>query len=249
MQFLVFPIYAPLASWGDVAVGEYRPTFGYPTRSAVLGIVASALGITRQDEAEHAELARELGVAVAVYGEGSLLRDYHTAQSASASDLKKRPHRTRADELALPKDELNTILSTRDYRQDAISIVMLYGRSNAPKWTLEALAKAMDHPAFAPYAGRRACPLAVPMAPSLVEADDLVAALAASQVRIEQLREQLVQDDIRLRYLAADDDVAAGLPLSYRTQRKDALLSRRRWQFGDRPENIYLVEPGFEVAP
>jgi CRISPR system Cascade subunit CasD len=248
MRFLVFPIYAPMASWGDVAVGEYRPTHGYPSRSAVLGMLAAALGVTREDEAAHAQLADDLGMAVAVYSEGSLLRDYHTAQSTSASDLKKRPHRTRSDELAVAKEDLHTILSTRDYRQDAFSLVLLYHRSDAPQWTLDELAAAIEHPCFALFAGRKACPLALPLAPVIVEADTLMTALAESRGQAERLLEQLGKAAIHLRYLAADTDVSAGLPLSYQVQRKDALLSRKRWQFGDRPENVYLVQAGSEGA-
>lgn len=248
MRFLVFPIYAPMASWGDVAVGEYRPSYGYPSRSAVLGMVAAALGVTREDEAAHAQLAQELGVAVAVYSEGALLRDYHTAQSVSTSDLKKRPHRTRSDELAVAKDDLHTILSTRDYRQDAVSMVLLYSRRDAPQWTLEAIAAAIERPRFAMFAGRKACPLALPLAPAIVEAENLMAALAESPEQTERLREQLGKQTFQLRYLAAEPDVSAGLPVSYQVQRKDALLSRKRWQFGDRPENVYLVQAGSEGA-
>lgn len=248
MRFLVFPIYAPMASWGDVAVGEYRPSYGYPSRSAVLGMVAAALGVTREDEAAHAQLAEEMGVAVAVYSEGALLRDYHTAQSVSASDLKKRPHRTRSDELAVAKDDLHTILSTRDYRQDALSLVLLYHRIDAPQRALEDIAAAIERPRFALFAGRKACPLALPLAPSIVEADDLTTALAESGERTEQLREQLGKQSLQLRFLAAEPDVSAGLPVSYQVQRKDALLSRKRWQFGDRPENVYLVQADSEGA-
>lgn len=248
MRFLVFPIYAPMASWGDVAVGEYRPSYGYPSRSAVLGMVAAALGVKREDEAAHAQIAKELAVAVAVYSEGSLLRDYHTAQSVSTSHLKKRPHRTRSDELAVAKDDLHTILSTRDYRQDAVSLVFLYHRIDGPQRALEDIAAAIERPRFALFAGRKACPLALPLAPSVVEADDLMAALAESGEQTERLRDQLGKQLIRLRFLAAEPDVSAGLPVSYQVQRKDALLSRKRWQFGDRPENVYLVQADSEGA-
>ena len=250
MRFLVFPIYAPMASWGDVAVGEYRPSYGYPSRSAVLGLVAAALGVTREDEAAHAELAEELGVAVAVYSEGTLLRDYHTAQSVSASNLKKRPHRTRLDEASAARSGASreAIQSWRDYRQDAISLVLLYHRIDAPQRALEDIAASIERPRFALFAGRKACPLALPLGPSIVEADDLMTALSESAERIEQLREQLGKQLIRLRFLAAEPDVSAGLPVSYQVQRKDALLSRKRWQFGDRPENVYLVQADSEGA-
>ena len=50
-DFLVFQLYGALASWGDIAVGEYRPSQGQPSKSAVTGLLAAALGIARADEA------------------------------------------------------------------------------------------------------------------------------------------------------------------------------------------------------
>ena len=34
MEFLVFQLQAPLSSWGDTAVGEYRGSFEHPGESA-----------------------------------------------------------------------------------------------------------------------------------------------------------------------------------------------------------------------
>ncbi|HMR71125.1 MAG TPA: type I-E CRISPR-associated protein Cas5/CasD, partial [Rubrivivax sp.] len=117
MQFLVFQLVAPMAAWGDVAVGQYRGSRDAPGESALLGLLAAALGIRRDDEAAHAALRDGYAFAVGTVDPGSLLRDYHTAQVPSRGDLKGRPHRTRRDELAMPKHALNTILSARDYRQ------------------------------------------------------------------------------------------------------------------------------------
>ena len=49
MDFLVFQLQAPLAAWGDIAVGECRPTMAYPGQSALLGLLAAALGVRRED--------------------------------------------------------------------------------------------------------------------------------------------------------------------------------------------------------
>ncbi|HLD44337.1 MAG TPA: CRISPR-associated protein Cas5, partial [bacterium] len=50
MDYLVFQLRAPLSAWGETAVGEYRPTSNYPSNSALLGLLAAALGIDREDE-------------------------------------------------------------------------------------------------------------------------------------------------------------------------------------------------------
>jgi len=51
METLIFQLHAPLSSWGEVAVGEYRPTADYPSQSAIVGLLAAAFGIKREDEA------------------------------------------------------------------------------------------------------------------------------------------------------------------------------------------------------
>ena len=48
-DYLVFQLYGQLASWGDIAVGETRPSALTPTKSAILGLVAAALRLKRPD--------------------------------------------------------------------------------------------------------------------------------------------------------------------------------------------------------
>ena len=95
MEQLVFQLQAPLSSWGEPAVGEYRGTSDVPSQSALIGLLGSALGLEREDEAAHAALRDGYGWAVAQLDGGSLLRDYQTAQVPPRSALKGRPHATR----------------------------------------------------------------------------------------------------------------------------------------------------------
>ena len=57
-DFLVFQLYGVLAAWGDIAVGEYRPSLGHPTKSAVTGLLGAALGVDRSDESQHQQLTQ-----------------------------------------------------------------------------------------------------------------------------------------------------------------------------------------------
>ncbi len=241
MDFLAFRLYAPLASWGDVAVGEHRPSQNYPGRSAVLGLLAAALGIRRDEEARLAALSDAFGVAVAVYDNGALLRDYHTTQVPSASALKKRPHRTRSDELAFPKSELNTILSTRDYRTDACSVVLVWAKATPPV-SLDALREALLRPHYVLYLGRKSCPLAMPLQPRIVHAEALLEALQRADFKpIEGLR-----DADRLQRLAWEGEQwSRELPgaMVFSTPRKDDPVSRARWQFADRTEYVAVFAP------
>ena len=52
-QFLIFQLFGPMASWGECAPGGVRQTLGIPTKSALLGILEGAVGITRDREKMH----------------------------------------------------------------------------------------------------------------------------------------------------------------------------------------------------
>jgi len=240
MKVLVFRLYAPLASWGDVAVGEFRPSNGYPGRSAILGLIGAALGVARDDQVRHDQLDDALSIAVAVYSEGSLLRDYHTVQVPGSSDLKGRPHATRADELLVPRQQLKTILSSRDYRQDALCVAGAWLRSPSHGVELEAISEALRKPRFALYLGRKSCPPALPLLPQVVEAENFRAALSEAQFpELDGLDSITIPE--QPQRVAWAEDIDVGWQQSFSVPRKDLPLSRQRWQFGDRIERVALI--------
>lgn len=243
MHWLIFRLYGPLASWGGVAVGEVRDSDTHPGKSAVLGLVAAALGIRRDEEARLQALNGDYGYAVQVESIGLGIADYHTAQVPSRSALKGRPHATRKDELAMPRDKLNTILSSRSYRCDALYRVALWARPEAAQ-LLSTLASALRRPAFVPYLGRKSCALALPLEPQLVEADTLSAALDAAVFASDSL---LDRDRLRARRrdrhsLHWEDDprIASGIDADMTINRRDGLRSRQRWQYAPRREHRAL---------
>lgn len=246
MRYLLFPLYAPLSSWGDVAVGEFRPSFNYPSRSAVLGLLGAALGVDRGDEDAHEALSAGYGIAVAVYEEGRLLRDYHTTQVATQTALDEQPHVIRADELYVPREKrkkhLQTIVSTRDYRQDAVSLICLWCTQDAPRWSLDKLSAALDAPRFVLYLGRKSCPPALPLKPHIVEADDIQAAVVLAAPLLEKMAAQLGnRAPLMLRRVTWEDGAHPGYHATFSVPRKDEMRSRRRWQFSDRIEYIALI--------
>ena len=232
MPFLVFQLQAALAAWGDVAVGEFRGSRDQPGASALIGLLGAALGVRRDDEAAHAALRDGYRFAVGVVSAGQLLRDYHTAQVPGRTSLKGRPHHTRRDELNLPKHELNTILSTRDYRQNAAWAVAVQALPGAPH-SLDALASALREPQFVLYLGRKCCPPAAPLAPRLSDAESAHAALSNYLAAAEP--------PATLRSLAWGDGMPAGVPAHLSAPRKDRLIRRQGWQFGDRTEHLALL--------
>ena len=251
METLIFQLQGPLSSWGEVAVGEYRPSADYPSQSAILGLLSASLGIVREDEEAQMALLSSYRLAVGVINPGRLLRDFHTAQVPGRADLKKRPQATRRDELAVPKYDLNTILSTRDYRQDGAAVVALQSRDGG-HYTLAQIAEALLRPKFLLYLGRKSCPLAVPLYPRVVNAASVsdamndylqqVAALWTAQIGNKAV------PAARLRKIAwgdefGEDDVAViGHSRDLSLIRKDRVLARNGWQFGDRREHIALLE-------
>jgi len=250
MEYLVFQLQAPLAAWGEPAVGEFRGSAGYPGESALFGLLGAALGLRRDDEAALQALQAGHALAVGVQSTGTLLRDYHTAQVPGRSTLRGRPHNTRADELAVPKEDLNTILSTRDYRQDAACLVAVQARPADPG-RLDALADALRRPRFVLFLGRKACPPAAPLWPQVLEADTVLAAFARYAEAIEARRTASADRRGRppleavpaLVRLAWSEGMAAGCPAQLSTPRKDRVIRRSRWQFGDRVEQVALLEP------
>ncbi|MBI3045719.1 MAG: type I-E CRISPR-associated protein Cas5/CasD [Betaproteobacteria bacterium] len=251
MAFLVFQLQGPLAAWGEPAVGEYRGSADYPGESAVIGLLGAALGIRRDEEVAHAALRTGYGFAVGVQSTGRLLRDYHTAQVPGRSTLKDRPHATRRDELAVPKHELNTILSTRDYRQDAACLVAVQAFDNAPH-SLDELAKYLRCPRFVLYLGRKSCPPAAPLFPQLLDAPSAREAFDKYRAKLEVLRSahkdrwgQAALEEIGpVERIAWGDKIESGVAPDLSTPRKDRLIRRKGWQFGDRVEHVAMLDKG-----
>lgn len=251
METLIFQLQAPLSSWGEAAVGEYRPSAEYPSQSAIQGLLGAALGIDRDDDAAQTALRTSYRLAVGVLSQGRLLRDYHTAQVPSRTDLKKRPHATRRDELSLPKQDLNTILSSRDYRQDAAALVAVQIVANAP-YSLMQLAEALKKPKFVLYLGRKSCPIAVPLHPCILSADTINTALSDYRQQLSALWRQAMPNHSEPNSFTVqkitwgddfgtDDLAVIGVQRDLSVNRKDQVITRQGWQFADRREHIALL--------
>lgn len=212
-ETLIFQWAGLLAAFGDIVVGERRPSHPEPSQSAVYGVLAAALGIRRDEEARLLALQSHFRVVIATLSGGHYLRDYHTAQVAGQPDLKKRPHRTRADELNLPRHQLNTMLSSRDYYSDGHWLIAVQriddisdnampdAQSHRPASamdspdmtmlpTLAGLMAGLQKPHFVTYLGRKACPPSLPFFPQILPATtDLLSLFDQYLSRLAQLFE------------------------------------------------------------
>ena len=136
MATLLLRLAAPLQSWGSDSKFETRKTDREPTKSGVVGLLAAALGL-RRDDTEGLARLNGLRFAVRADQEGSLLVDFHTAKSRDAS-----------------------YVTYRHYLQDAVFLAGLESEDEALLRELEA---ALRHPVYPLYLGRRSCPPTLPL--------------------------------------------------------------------------------------
>ncbi|WP_444985336.1 type I-E CRISPR-associated protein Cas5/CasD [Halomonas mongoliensis] len=244
-EYLVFRLYAPLASWGEAAVGESRPSATYPGRSAIIGLLGAALGVRRDDDEGQRRLRDSVGIAIKQRSPGSLMRDYHTVQVPASQS--KVTYRTRRDELSAPRKVIHTILSSRDYRCDGLWTVAVWLTPQA-ELTLEELEQALKTPYFTLYLGRKACPPAAPLAPRRELCSRLQDALDAGFPPLcgkdegDERRAMRLPDSVVYAWegdAKALDGNGHGVESS---EVWDVPLNRRRWQFGPRAEYRRIVQ-------
>ena len=136
MATLLLRLAAPLQAWGSDSKFETRKTDREPTKSGVVGLLAAALGL-RRDDTEGLARLNGLRFAVRADQEGSLLVDFHTAKSRDTS-----------------------YVTYRHYLQDA---VFLAGLESGDEALLRELEAALRHPVYPLYLGRRSCPPTLPL--------------------------------------------------------------------------------------
>lgn len=237
-EFLLFQLYGPMASWGEIAVGEERDSSARPSRSAILGLCAAALGIPRTEEERLLGFNKSMGFAVCVDEPGDILRDFHSVQSPSGKNARDLP--TRRDELAY--SNVKAILSSRHYRTDAYYTICLWARHKDGPVTLSALAKALNQPEFTLFLGRKSCPLAIPLNPRLIEAPSIREAINAYPVDpnlrwLSNSSRRRNADSMRSIFWDADTQgIEPGCDAVHHAKRWDKLISRQRWQFARRDE-------------
>ncbi len=130
MSTLLLRFAGPLQAWGADSRFDVRRTNREPTKSGVIGLIASALGLRR--DAPLDELNR-LYFGVRVDREGVLLRDLHTVR----------------------KDKNTSYMTTRYYLSDAVFLIGLYSDDEA---LMQRLEHAVRNPAHPLFLGRRSCP-------------------------------------------------------------------------------------------
>lgn len=128
MKTLTIKLQGPLQSYGDEAAFSQRTTSDYPRKSAIVGMLAAALGYHRDDD--RVQALNDIGFAVRVDQSGETLTDLHTVE------WKKNTRK----------------LTYRNYLQDAIFLVAI----SAADDRIAQFETALHHPKFQLFLGRKA---------------------------------------------------------------------------------------------
>ena len=148
MRTLLLRLAAPLQAWGTESKFDIRKTHREPSKSGVIGLLACALGIRREDSAAMFELSK-LSFGVRVDQAGQQLMDYHTVKS----------YKSIKDYLA-EGDPADAYQTYRYYLADAVFLAAVSSEDDALMHRLEA---ALHRPAFPLFLGRRSCPPTLPL--------------------------------------------------------------------------------------
>jgi CRISPR system Cascade subunit CasD len=133
---LLLRLVGPMQSWGMTSRFDQRDTGKEPSKSGVLGLVAAALGIDRENWSDLEPLTR-LSMGVRHDRPGVPKRDYQTAQRIISADRSK-VH--------------DTAVTTRDYLADAAFLV---GLANDDHVLLDRIHKALNNPVWPLALGRK----------------------------------------------------------------------------------------------
>jgi len=161
---LAFLIDAPMQSWGASSKFQRRETESWPTKSALIGVLAAALGIDKHSPDESVKLAPLVALTFSVFRlpkpHPSLrLTDFHTIGGGyDKADPGGKLHIPRK---AGDGSAFGTVITRRTYLTDARFIALFQG----DRAMLEAAASALLDPVWGVWFGRKACIPAEPLSP------------------------------------------------------------------------------------
>jgi len=147
-----------LSAYGLQTFDVHRRANHFPTRSAVIGLLASALGITRKEQSDLYELSENVLVAVQVNNAGEKIMDYHTVQNFRSPT---------------GKIQNGTKPTYREYWCDSAHTFAITANDELAK----RLCEAVKAPKFTLFQGRKSCPLTRPLFEDLVSEDNPAIAL------------------------------------------------------------------------
>ena len=225
MSILILRLEGPLQSWGEHSVyyGE-GDTATMPTRSGIVGLLACALGIYKEESKEIAALSDSLSLGVRADRPGKLLIDF---QTTGAKILQTAEHKSRGT-----KDTVrSTICSHKQYLEDAAFTVAITSKDES---FITHLAEALQHPSWSICLGRKSCVPTRPVFDGILEGDSILEALKAVPVIDSR------PDDTRTTLtVELEDDVPHGVGLF----RQDVPSERSRYFYNRLVHRLQIPIP------
>lgn len=235
MGTLLLRLAAPQQSWGVDSKFETRRTEREPSKSGVIGMVAAALGRSREDSLDD---LNELKFGVRVDKEGTLLVDFHTAHAQKCIYVTLKDNKK--------EDPYTTY---RHYLQDAVFLVGLYSDNDE---FLKKIEYALKNPVYHLYLGRRSCPPTLPLVLGIRDSG-LLEALENEEWLVERYSEvkpSNADQTLRIVTEALDGEVPDGMindkPISFSKKKRDygyrSIKLRKSVKIGDKSTNTYETE-------
>lgn len=168
MATLMLRLAGPIQSWGDDSKFETRRTAPFPTKSGVIGMIASAMGISRDEPLDR---FYSLKFGVRVDREGELTRDYHIARR-----------------------EKQTYVTNRYYLCDAVFVVAI---ESDDEGFIREIETALKNPYYPLFLGRRSCPPTMPLVLGVRE-DGLMESLKNEPWQLDNKRQKYESGELRI---------------------------------------------------
>lgn len=159
MAVLLLKFDAPMQSWGiDEKLKDHKTDF-IPSKSAVIGMIASAEGRRRDEDVS--DLAN-LRFGVRIDCDGEIMGDYHVSVLDGSFGETKDNYGTGHQASTISSER--TKLGTRYYLADAVFVCGIEGEEKQ----LEKIKESLLYPANALFLGRRSCPVTAELVQEIV---------------------------------------------------------------------------------
>lgn len=204
MNGFILHLQGPMQSAADTGFGQIREAGPFPSRAAVIGVIAAAMGIERGGT-RLLDLHRDLRIHVAAVQIGTLGVDYHTVLTAGYAEH---------DPVLLRREGVagaNPVLTDRSYHLDAHFVALVESHDTT---LIEECREALHHPVFTGYLGRRSCVPATPLLPVVPEGSErlemLYNVIAESHALRQKARKKPDQDSLTSFVVWTDGDISLG---------------------------------------
>ncbi|WP_283583638.1 type I-E CRISPR-associated protein Cas5/CasD [Limosilactobacillus difficilis] len=202
MKTLIIRLAAPLQSYGNEAAFNRRTSYHFPSKSAMVGMIAAALGYRRDDK--RIPGLNDLQMAVRIDQPGQTLTDFQIVEYNRKSAKRS--------------------LSYRDYLQDAIFVLGVGGEDEE----ITEVYRALRYPKFQLCFGRRANVPAGPLKMKIFNDQDPVTVLKTCEWQASKWYQRQYKRPIYSAEIIADAKLIPGKRSELVKDKVGSFSQRRR---------------------